>query len=111
MHTGTEGEACACNLRNPPEFAKSGMSAGHHSTAHVIHHSRADLRGCVDRVGVREGAKERVAFRAVVAGDSAARGVGVEYGGAVADSHEGVPEFLLAWGGHRAFHCGFYGTA
>ena len=80
------------------------MGAGHHAAADIIQHGRADLRGRVDRVGVREGAEQRVAFRAVISGDGAAGGVGVESGGAVTDGHEGVPEFLLARRGHRTFH-------
>jgi hypothetical protein len=111
VYTSTEGEACAGELRNPPKFAKRGMAAGHHAAADVIHYGRADLRGCVNRVGMRERAEQRVAFRAVVAGDSAARGVGVEGSSAVANGDEGVPEFLLARRGHRAFHCRLYGTA
>ena len=79
------------------------MAAGHHAAASVIHYGRADLRGGVDGVGVREGTEKRIAFRAVIAGDGAARGVGVESGGAVADNHEGVPEFLLARRGPGAF--------
>ena len=72
------------------------MAAGHHAAADIIHDGRTDLRGRVDRVGVCEGAEERVAFRAVVAGKGAAGGIGIESGGAMTDGHEGVPEFLLA---------------
>ena len=104
MHSGAEGQAGASDLRNPPEAAKRWMAAGHQSAADVIHYGRADLRGRVDCVGVREGSKQRVTFSAVVARDGATRGVGVEGGGAVAYDHEGVPEFLLARRGHGTFH-------
>ena len=104
VHTSAEGEACAGNLRNPPEAAERWVAAGHHAAADVIHHGWADLRGRVDRVGMRERAKQRVAFRAVVAGDGASGRVSVERGGAVADGHEGVPEFLLTRRGHGTFH-------
>ncbi len=80
------------------------MAAGHHAAADVIHHGRADLRGRVDGVGVRERAEQRVAFRAVIAGDGAASGVGVESRGAVTDGHKGVPEFMLTRRGHGTFH-------
>ena len=80
------------------------MAAGHHSAAEIIHYGRADLRGCVDRVGVREGAEERIAFCAVITGDGAPGGIGVEGGGAVSGGHEGVPEFLLTRRWHGAFH-------
>jgi len=104
MHTGAEGEAGARDLRNPPETAKRGMAAGHQPAPDVIHYGRADLCGSVDRIGVRKGAEQRVTFRAVVAGDGEAGGVSVEGGGAVADGHEGVPEFLLTRRGHGTFH-------
>ncbi len=80
------------------------MAAGHHAAADVIHHGRADLRGRVDRVGVGERAKQRVAFGAVIAGDGASRRVSVERRGAVTYRHEGVPEFLLTRCGHGTFH-------
>ena len=104
VHTGAEREACASDLRNPPEFAKRGMAAGHHAPADVIHHGRTDLRGGVHCVGVCEGTEQRVAFGAVVSGKGAACGIGVEGGGAVADGHEGVPELLLTRRGERALH-------
>lgn len=104
VHTGAEGKAGARDLRNPPEFAERGMAAGHEAAADVIHDGRTRLRGRVDGAGVREGTKQRIAFRAVVARDGAARGVCIEGGGAVADGHEGVPEFLLTRRGKRAFH-------
>jgi len=104
VHTGAEREACASDLRNPPEFTKRRMAAGHHATADIIHHGRADLSGGVDGVGVCKGTEQRVAFGAVVTGKGAARGIRVEGGGAVADGHEGIPEFLLTRRGKRAFH-------
>jgi len=104
VHTGAEGEARASDLRNPPEAAERWVGAGHHAAADVIQHGRADLRGRVDRVGVRERAEQRIAFRAVISGDGAASGVGVESCGAVADGHKGVPELLLARRGHGTFH-------
>lgn len=103
VHTGTEGEARSRDLRNPPEFAKRRMAAGQHAAANVIHHSGADLRGGIKGIRVSERTEQRVAFGAVVSGKGAARGVGVKGRGAVADSHEGVPEFLLARRGKRAF--------
>jgi len=104
MHTGAEGEARAGDLRNPPKATKRWMAAGHHAAANIIHYGWADLRGRVDRVGVGEGTEQRIAFRAVVAGDGAAGGVGVEGSGAVSDGHEGVPEFLLTRRGQGTFH-------
>src|ERR1700688_3880137 len=104
VHTGAEGEACARNLGNPPEASECGMAAGHHTAAEIIHDGRADLRGRVDGVGVREGAEQRVALCAVITGDGAAGGVGVEGSGTVSGGHEGVPEFLLTWGGQGTFH-------
>jgi len=80
------------------------VAAGHHAAADVIHYGWADLRGRVDRVGVGEGTKQGVAFRAVVTGDGAAGRVGVEGSGAVSDGHEGVPEFLLTRRGQGTFH-------
>jgi len=104
MHSGAEREAGARDLRNPPETPKGGMAAGHQPTADIIHYGWADLCCRIDRIGVRKRAEQRVAFRAVVAGDGAASGVGVEGGGAVADGHKGVPEFLLSRRGHGTFH-------
>ena len=104
MYTSAEGEACAGDLRNPPETAEGGVAAGHQAAADVIHHGWADLRGRVDRVGVGEGTEQRIAFRAVVAGDGAAGGVGVEGSGAVSYGHEGVPKCLLTPRGNRSFH-------
>src|SRR5882762_11396859 len=103
-HTGAEREARASDLRNPPEFAKRGVAAGHHAATDVIHHCGAYLRSGVNGVGVSEGTKHGVAFRAVISREGTTRGVGVKGGGAVADGHEGVPEFLLARRGKRAFH-------
>ena len=103
-HTGAEREARASDLGNPPEFAKRGMAAGHHAAADVIHHCGAYLRSGVNGVGVSEGTKHGVGFRAVISREGTTRGVGVKGGGAVADGHEGVPEFLLAGRGKRAFH-------
>ena len=104
VHTGAEREACASDLRNPPEFAKRGMAAGHHAPADIIHYGRADLRGGVHSVGVCEGAEQWVAFGAVVSREGAACRIGVERGGAVADGHEAVPELLLTRRGERALH-------
>jgi len=104
VQTGAEREARASDLRNPPEFTKRGMAAGHHAPADIIHYGRADLRGGVHSVGVCEGAEQWVAFGAVVSGEGAACGIGVERGGAVADGHEGVPELLLTRRGERALH-------
>src|ERR1700719_3319093 len=104
VDTSAEGEACAGDLGNPPEATERGMAAGHHAAADIIHDGWAYFRGGGGGAGVREGTEQRVAFRAVVAGDGAAGGVGVESGGAVADGHEGVPEFLLTRRGQRAFH-------
>jgi len=87
------------------------MPAGQHAAADVIHNCRADLGGRIDSVGVREGAKQRIAFRAVIAGDGAAGGIGVEGGGAVPDGYEGVPEFLLARCGSGTFHSGLQRSA
>ena len=104
MHTGAEREAGARDLGNPPETAKRGMAAGHQPAADVIHYGWADLCCRIDRIGVRKRAEERVAFRAVIAGDGATSGVGVEGGSAMADGHEGVPEFLLTRRGQGTFH-------
>src|SRR5437899_10088125 len=103
-HTGAERQARASDLGNPPEFAKRGMAAGHHAAADVVHHCGAYLRSGVNGVGVSERTEQRVSFGAVVSGKGATRGVGVKGGGAMADGHEGVPEFLLARRGKRAFH-------
>ena len=104
VHTGAEREARARDLRNPPEFAERGMAAGQHAAANVIHHGGADLRGGVKCIRVSERTEQRIAFVAIVSGKGAARGVCVKDGGAVADSHKGVPEFLLARRGKRTFH-------
>ena len=107
MHTSAERKPRAGNLRDPPEATKRGVAAGHHAAADIVHHCGADLGGRINGVGVREGTKQRVAFRAVVGGDGATCGIGVEGRGAVAGGHEGEPEFLLARRGSGTFHGGF----
>jgi len=103
MHASAEGEACACNLGNPPEAAEHGVAAGHHAAADIVHDGGADLGGGVEGVGMREGPEERVALAAVILGDGVAGGPGVKGGGAVACGHEGVPERLLARRGGGTF--------
>ncbi len=111
MCARAEREACAGNLRNPPEAAKHGVAAGHHAAAEEVHHRGTDLRGSVDGVGVGERAKQGVAFGAIVSGNGATRGPGVEDRGSVTNGHKGVPKLLLSSCGLWALDDGFCGSA
>lgn len=110
MNASGEREAGPADLRNPPEAAKQRMIAGHHAMADVIHNGRTNLRGGVERIGMGEGAKEWIAFRAIARGDGAPCGVSIKGGGAVTCGNQSVPDLAFTSGFVGGTHYWLRGT-